>query len=137
MNVDQIKKATVSALIVWVLGVTAYVLSYFVPVLEDPEVQANWVLAITIIPATLLGAHLYYKKGYRTHGLRVGCYMFLITIVLDASITVPMFILPYGGNHISFFTDPVFWIIGLEYVGMITMYWLFKKSVIFAKITNN
>jgi len=118
----KIRRASLSALIVWVLGITAYVGSYLVPVLADPETQANWVLALALIPATALGAGIYYRKGYRTKGWVLGTYMFGLTILLDAGITVPVFIIPEGGNHLAFFTDPVFWLIGLEYIGLIALY---------------
>lgn len=137
MNRYQIKKATLSAVVVWILGATAYVLSFFVPVLEDPEVQADWVLAFALIPATIFGARLYYKNGFDTSGLKVGCYMFLITILMDAGITVPAFILPNGGDYIGFFGDPIFWLIGFEYILLVMLYSWIKKSVIFARITND
>ena len=111
-----------AALIVWAVGVTAFVCSYLVPVIANPETQANWVLALSLIPATVLGAGFYYKKGYQTKGLFLGTYMFGVTILLDACITVPVFIIPEGGDHLAFFTDPVFWLIGLEYIALIVLY---------------
>ena len=115
-------RATISALIVWVIGVTAFVCSYMIPAMENPDIQANWVLVLTIIPATALGAGFYYKNGFHTNGLVLGSCMFGITILLDACITVPVFIVPAGGDHLSFFSDPVFWLIGLEYIGLIVLY---------------
>lgn len=128
MKTLSISKATISAIIVWTLGVTAYAGSYFIPIMEDPDLQANWVLSIALIPATVLGAHLYFRRGYRTNGLLLGSFMFLVTILLDACITVPVFIIPNGGDHLSFFGDPGFWLIGLEYIMVVTAYWLIRKS---------
>ena len=34
-------------------------------------------------------------------------------IILDVLFTLPVFIMPYGGNDISFFTDPGFWLIAV------------------------
>jgi hypothetical protein len=45
--------------------------------------------------------------------------MFAVAIMLDATITVPVLIMPYGGNHISFFTDPGFWLTAVEYVSVV------------------
>ncbi len=126
----NIKRATISAIIVWTLGVTAFVGSYLVPIMEDPEAQANWVLSLAIIPAAAFGAYLYYRKGQQTIGLVLGTYMFLITMILDASITVPVFILPYGGTHLTFFGDPGFWLIAIEYISVVTGYWLIRKKIL-------
>ena len=123
MKKQEILRATISALIVWILGVVAFVCSYLIPVMANPETQANWVLAVALIPVTVLGARFFYKKGFRTNGLVLGTYMFGLTILLDACITVPLFIFPEGGNHFTFFGDPVFWLIGLEYIVLIALYW--------------
>ena len=96
--------------------------------MEDPDLQANIVLMVAIIPAAYIGAHFYYKRGHKTHGVLLGGIMFLGAILLDAIITVPVFIIPNGGNHISFFTDLGFWFIGFEYVGIITAYWQFNVT---------
>ena len=52
--------------------------------------------------------------------------MFLGAMILDAIITVPLFIIPNGGSHLSFFGDPGFWLIGLEYVSVVAVYWQFN-----------
>ena len=125
----NLKSVILSAIIVWTLGIIAYVASYFVPVMADPELQANWVLSIALIPAVLLGAHIYYRKGYKTNGFKLGAAMFMVTICLDAMITVPLFIMPYGGNYITFFTDVGFWLLAIEYVGIVAVYWQIEKAV--------
>jgi len=127
MKTLSIKNASVSAIMVWILGVAAYLGSYYVPVLDNPEVQANLVLSFTLIPASILGAYVYYRKGFRTNGLLLGSFMFLVSVLLDAVITVPVFIAPYGGDHLSFFGDPVFWLIGLEYITVVSMYWVIRR----------
>ena len=136
MNTIHWKSIAISTLIVWSLGVTAFVASYFVPVLENPDEQANWVLSLALIPAALLGAHIYYRKGHKTNGFLLGATMFLITIFLDAAITVPVFIMPYGGTHMSFFTDPGFWLIGVEYVSVVAAYWQIEKAVKRTQVQN-
>ena len=127
MKTLNITKSAFSAIIVWVLGVSAYVSSYFIPILDNPDAQASWVLIIALIPATILGAHFYYRRGYKTNGLLLGSFMFLITILLDACITVPVFIIPNGGSHLTFFGELEFWLIGLEYITLISIYWLTKR----------
>jgi hypothetical protein len=129
MKEINIKSTIISASIVWTLAVIAFVASYFVPAMSDPDVQANWVLSIALIPSTLIGAHIYYRKGHKTNGFILGISMFLVAMILDAIITVPFLIMPYGGNYITFFTDPGFWLIGVEYVSVVAGYWQLEKAV--------
>ncbi|MEL6926225.1 MAG: DUF5367 family protein [Bacteroidota bacterium] len=123
------KSVFISALIVYAIGVTSFVVSYFVPIMEDADLQANWVLSIMIIPAACLGAHLYYRKGHYTNGFVLGAVMFLVAMILDALITVPLLIIPHGGNHLDFFTDPGFWLIAIEYLSVVVAYWQIEKAV--------
>lgn len=130
----NIKRAFFSTLIIWVLGVSAYVGSYFMTILEDPNLQANFILLIALIPSTMVGANFYYKKATAQNGWVLGLVMFSFTILLDAAITVPVFIIPEGGNHISFFTDPGFWLIGLVYVSVIGLFSLFHEKKFIQKV---
>lgn len=118
----EIKRAIIATSIVWVLGVSAYILSHFVKIMDNPELQANVVLTLALIPSAILGTKFYYKNGAQTNGFKLGLVMFLITIGLDALITVPVFIIPAGGDHLSFFSDPGFWIIGLVYILVVILY---------------
>jgi len=119
----NIRRAIFSAIIIWILGVSAYAASFFFPILEDPELQANLVLTIALIPSVIIGTYFYYKKGFQTNGYRLGVTMFIVAMFLDALITVPLFIIPEGGNHLSFFTDPGFWLIAVEYIIVVAGYW--------------
>lgn len=129
MKTINIKSAIISAIIIWTLGVIAYVTSYLVPVMSDPDVQANWVLSIALFPIAAFGAHIYYRKGLQTNGFVLGASMFLVAIFLDAIITVPVFIMPNGGNHITFFTDTGFWLIAIEYIVVVTAYRQIEKTL--------
>lgn len=124
----NIQRAIVAALIVWLLGVSAYTLSFFFSFMADPELQANIVLVVALIPCAWLGAYFYYKNGAQTHGLRLGTSMFAIAMFLDALITVPVFILPQGGSYVSFFTDPGFWFIAFLYITVVVVYWKFRVA---------
>jgi len=124
----NLKQAIISSLVVYVLGILAFVGSYFLPIMEDPDLQANIVLMAVIIPAAYLGAYLYYRRGNTTHGVVLGSVLFSSAIVLDAIITVPVFIIPNGGNHLTFFGDPGFWLIGFEYVAVFAAYWKLKVA---------
>lgn len=120
--------AVLSSIVVYLIGILAFVGSHFIPVLEDPDLQANIVLMAVIIPAAYLGAILYYRRGHTTHGLILGTAMFTGAILLDAVITVPVFIIPNGGDHFSFFGDPGFWLIGLEYVAVVVAFWQLRLA---------
>ncbi|MGB5203272.1 MAG: DUF5367 family protein [Eudoraea sp.] len=122
----EIKKALIAAAIVWTLGVTAYILSDFVKIVDNPDLQANVVLTLALIPSAILGTKFYYKNGAHTNGFKLGVFMFLIAICLDAIITVPVFIIPAGGDHHSFFSDPGLWFIGLEYILVVGIYAAFR-----------
>jgi len=137
MKEINIKSAIISASIIWTLAVIAFVASYFVPVMSDPDLQANWVLSIALIPSALIGAHIYYRKGHKTNGFILGASMFLVAMILDAMITVPLLIMPYGGNYITFFTDPGFWLIAVEYISVVAGYWQVEKAIKWSKLTNS
>jgi len=125
----NIKSAIISASIVWTLAVIAFIASYSISLMSDPDLQANWILSLALIPSALIGAHIYYRKGHKTNGFVLGTSMFLIAMILDAIITVPFLIMPYGGNYITFFTDPGFWLIAVEYVSVVAAYWKIEKAV--------
>lgn len=126
----EIKRAIISAAIVWAIGVIAYILSYFVKFLDNPELQANIVLTLALIPGVILGTKYYYKNGVDTHGIKLGVFMFLVTICFDALITVPLFIIPAGGSHLTFFADAWFWFIGLEYILLVGIYAVFRIKIL-------
>lgn len=123
----DVKRAILSALIVWILGVSTYYVSYFFPLLEDANLQANIILTLALIPYAYLGAKVYYRNAWPIKGIFLGLFMFTVAAFLDALITVPLFIIPNGGTYFSFFGDPGFWIIGLFYVGTIVLYW--KRNI--------
>ena len=129
MKVIHIKSVIISATIVYVLGVTAFIASYFFPMMQDANQQANWVLSLALIPSVVLGTHIYYRKGHQTNGFVLGVFMFFIAMVLDAVITVPLLIMPHGGNHMTFFTDLGFWLIAVEYISIVAAYWQIKRVV--------
>lgn len=130
----HLKHTAISAIIIQVIGLSAFVGSYFIPLMSNPDAQANLVLAISLIPASALGAHLYYRRGHQTHGFLLGLALFAVAIILDALITVPVFIIPNGGDHLSFFGDPGFWLIGVEYVSVVVIYWQIKKRMVSTKM---
>lgn len=122
----KLARVTSIGVLIWIIGVSLYALSFYVQLLENAEQQANIWLSIVIIPVVWLGSKLYYRKDIRAHGLWVGLIFFIISAILDALITVPFTILPYGGTYYDFFIDFGFWFIGLEFIITTTLYWYIK-----------
>ncbi len=104
----------VCASIVWVFGVSFYLLSFYIPILENPELQATIVLVLAIIPSACFGTYLFYKKGNMKPSTLALTFVFVATI-LDALITVPIFVIPNGGSYSEFFGDPMFFTILVEF----------------------
>ena len=111
---------------IWILAVCAFTFSYELQILHNPEQQANMVLSLSILPLVWLGSSIYYKNGVTTNGYIVGVVFFLIAAFLDTLITVPLFIMPNGGNYYTFFTDFSFWIIAIELVGVAMLFYYLK-----------
>ncbi len=116
------------ALIVWVIGVSFYLLSYYIPILENPERQSNIILALAIIPSACFGTYLFYKKEQMNPSYLALTFI-IVAVSMDALITVPLFIIPSGGDHASFFGDPFFYILVVEFYFTVLYYgnYLTKK----------
>ncbi len=110
---NKILYSILFSVLVWVLGVSFYLLSFYVPILENPNIQSNIALALGVIPSSCLGVYLFYKKSYLKPALLALTFV-IVAATLDAIITVPVFIEPNGGSYSSFYKDPMFYIIALE-----------------------
>ncbi len=109
------------ALLVWILGVSFYLSSFYVPILENPELQANIVIAWAIVPSACVGTYLFYKKGQMKPAALALTFV-AIAVLLDASITVPAFVIPAGGSYSEFFTDPMFYTIVVEFYFIVLLF---------------
>lgn len=101
-------------MLVWLLGVSFYLLSFYVPVLENTKLQSNITLALAIIPSSCIGTYLFYKKSY-IKPTALALTFVIMAIVLDVLITVPVFIIPNGGSYSDFFGDPMFYTLVVEF----------------------
>ena len=63
--INKILYSVLCGVLIWILSASFYLLSYYVPILENLELQSNIVLVITIIPSTCLGTYLFYKKNIK------------------------------------------------------------------------
>lgn len=116
-------KAIIIAVLMWVVGVTFFSLSFAMPYLSDVELQANLTLAIILIPTVWIGTHQYYRWADHLHGLQVGGIIVLTLISMDALLTVPLFIIPFGGSYQEFFGSASFWLIAMECLLVVYLYW--------------
>lgn len=129
--------------IIWVVGVSVYSISFYIPMLENPEWQANLVLTLAVLPLVWLGAKTYYQKANSVNGMLLGLTFFLTAAFLDAVLTVPYLIIPNGGSYKQFYSDLGFWLIGFEFIMITSLYWYLNiskkykiKSFIFSKSGN-
>lgn len=113
-------------IIIWIIGITIYSVSFYIPLSEDLELQANILLSLGILPVIWYGAKLYYQQNSSTKGYLLGFAFFSIAAVLDATITIPYLIIPNGGSYYDFFMAFGFWLIGLEFILTTTVYWYLK-----------
>lgn len=119
----KITRAILVGIGFWLFGVTLFNLSYEFPILNNPDQQANMVLFIVVIPLVWLGCRIYYRENATTHGYKLGTVLLLTATFLDAVITVPLFIIPQGGNHFTFFVNLGFWIIAFEIITITILYY--------------
>lgn len=119
-------RALFIGILIWIIGVTAFTVFFEIPFLEDSYLQANIGLAIVVPFLVWIGAKMYYRKGALTHGIVTGLIMLTASAALDALITVPMLIIPFGGSYASFFGSLDFWLIAAEFIGVVFLYWLLK-----------
>ncbi len=104
----------VCGILVWILGVSFYLLSFYIPILENPELQSNIALALGIIPSACIGTYLFYTKSHIKPS-QLGLTFVMVATLLDVIITVPVFIIPNGGSYSEFFGDPIFYTIVVEF----------------------
>mmetsp|Transcript_13841 Transcript_13841/g.28073 ORF Transcript_13841/g.28073 Transcript_13841/m.28073 type:complete len:143 (-) Transcript_13841:103-531(-) len=116
----DLKRACKAAGLAWTLGVCLFVAGYLMPT-SNPDLVANTVLFCAVPLASCVGARFYYQHAV-ANGAVLGVFMFAAAGSLDAIITVPLLIMPSGGSYSSFYGDPGFWVIGLEYVASVTLY---------------
>ncbi|MDG1729176.1 MAG: DUF5367 family protein [Algibacter sp.] len=127
------QRAILLGIAIWIIAILFYSISYAIPILENLDTQANVVLFVVVMPLVWFGCYFYYKKDNKTHGLKVGQTFLLTAVALDALITVPLFVMPNGGSHYSFFTSVGFWIIAFEFLLVASLYWyarVYSKNLI-------
>ncbi len=120
------KRAILIGIAIWFLAVCAFTLSFYIPLMEDYELQANLFVGLALIPLTWFGANLYYRAEQKSQGIKVGLAMLLTGVILDATVTVPFLVIPAGGSYYQFFTDISFWIIAIVYLFVVSLYHMIR-----------
>ena len=103
-----------------------FISSFYLPVSDDLELQANIALALSLILFAWLGARNYYSRYSDTPAYKLAFIMVAVAVILDVLITVPLLVIPVGGSYGSFFGEPGFWLIAVVYYLVIITYWYLK-----------
>lgn len=83
---------------------------------------------VLMVPIAFLCAGIYYKSKDKINGFLLGLFMVLFGIVFDCIILVPLFIIPMGGNYLTYFFE-FYLIAGLvEGIVLVGIYDLVKKK---------
>lgn len=90
--------------------------------------NSTWIVHyIFLIPIVFFCTGLYYRKKDKTKGFFLGLYFLVIGIMLDILVTVPMFIIPQGGNYITYFSN-LYMLAGfVESVVLVTVYDIIRR----------
>ncbi|MEI6058669.1 MAG: DUF5367 family protein [archaeon] len=68
--------------------------------------QTSWIIHyIFLVPIVFFCTGLYYRTKDKTKGFFLGLYFLAVGIILDMIVTVPMFIIPQGGNYMTYFSN--------------------------------
>lgn len=117
----QTIKIITLGVIIWVVAISVFSVSYYIPLLNNLELQANIVLAIALIPIVGLISRYYFLKNSNASGIKTAVLMLSTGIILDACITVPFLIVPNGGSYQEFFISITFWLIVVEYLVLVIL----------------
>lgn len=121
----KIIRAILSGVITWTLIFVTFMILSFIPVVKDSEVQQYMLFYLLLIPILLVSTRFYYRKE-GLHGLTLGLIMAIVSLALDALITVPYVIIPHGGSYASFFTSPFMIITAVEFLLVTYLIWKSK-----------
>ena len=117
-------RAILSGALIWLLVLILFGVMDSVPATSQSQLLQGAIVCVLIIPFSLFGANIYYKTGDRSNGLSVGFVMAGTALLLDALVTVPLIEQPYHGiDHVQFFTNPLLFIIVIEVVLVIWLYY--------------
>lgn len=116
-----------SGIIVWLcISISFFVLEH-IPVLKNSFLTQTAIVMVLTVLYAFTAARFYYKKRYKTNGLRLGIAISGTALLLDVLITVPFIEIPNRGSYGSFFSSPVLWLLALTNTFSVYFYW--RKKV--------
>lgn len=88
-----------------------------------------WIIHyILLIPIAVLCAWLYYKSKDKINGFVLGIVFLIVGIILDMIVTVPLFIIPQGGNYGTYFSNGFMLAGFLELIILVELYDLMRRK---------
>jgi len=97
----RILRAVGVGVLVWVLIFVE--ISIFQIGLQLTKLFAEIIHYLLLIPIGIIGARIYYKSEDGINGFLLGLFVLIVGIILDAVITIPVFL---EGNYADFYSDP-------------------------------
>lgn len=120
----QTKRAILTGSLIWLSIAIAFTTLSFAPAVMNSQLLQGLIIGSILIPASTLGAFIYFKKEKRTSGFKIGIVMAITALALDVFITVPFFEIPLnGGSYATFFSNPLLWILIIENILVVHIYW--------------
>ncbi len=116
----NIKRALGFGALMWIFIFVLWSIIIFIPALQDKETTQFVVYWVLLIPVVLLTAKWYFKADPPTlkKGILLGIIALVVGSILDAIITVPLFI---EGNYGEFFLNKLMYI-GYAWFLILTAY---------------
>jgi len=116
-------KAVLSGVLVWVMIFVLWTLMDLVPALYD-NLTLEWIIAFVLsIPIVVLAASLHHKE-HDMNGFLLGLIFVVVTIILDALITVPLLSAGEPLIYVEFFSD---WVGGLWYAEILLITGIYEQ----------
>ncbi len=115
----------------WVMVFVVFIALIYFPLTQNSLLLQNLFLLLTVAISTFISATLYYKNGAVGHGLAVGAVHIALPLLMDALVTVPFILIPYGSSYDEFYTNPILLPVIAEVVLITYAYWQSKVKASF------
>lgn len=126
----NLKRAVGFGVLMWIFVFVLWSIILFIPLFRDSKMLQFLVYWVLLIPVVLSTAKWYFKSDPPTikKGIVIGIVALVVGAILDAIITVPLFI----GSYSEFFLNKLMYIGYLELV-ILTAYAGFEFDATFSK----
>lgn len=122
-----------TGLLMWLSIFTVFTALVMLPVTKNSLSLQNTLLVVFVAPIVLACTAIYYKTGANAHGIIVGFLFTAISLCLDALITLPLIIIPSGGSYQAFYSSTILWVVVVESITLVFLYWKFQVNTSFSK----